>query len=301
MFSYRHAFHAGNHADVLKHFVLSQLIGHLCQKETPFWYIDTHAGAGRYALDSGYARQLSEYQDGIGRLWQRDDLPAALADYVDVVRQLNPDGQLHHYPGSPWIAHSLLREQDRIKLFELHSSDHPLLKQLFNHAGRRVQVQASDGYLGLKALLPPAPRRALVLIDPAYEDKQEYRKVVEVLREALQRFATGTYALWYPQLARTESRQLPDSLKTLPLHSWLHVSLSVTTAPAAKGMTGSGLFVINPPWTLAATLEATLPWLTRLLARDKTARYLIEQGEAKTDGTTPAARKRPAAPPAGRK
>lgn len=288
MLSYRHAFHAGNHADVLKHFVLVQLILHLRQKAAPFWYIDTHAGAGRYALDSGYATQLMEYRDGIGRLWQRDDLPAPLADYVELVRQLNPDDELRNYPGSPWIAHALLREQDRLKLFELHSSDSQLLGQQFRSAGRRVQVQPIDGYSGLKALLPPAPRRALVLIDPAYEDKQEYRKVVDVLQEALRRFATGTYALWYPQLARPEARQLPERLKALPLRSWLHVSLSITAMDnannadnASAGMTGSGMFIINPPWTLAATLEATLPYLVARLGRDETARHQLEHGETK--------------------
>jgi 23S rRNA (adenine2030-N6)-methyltransferase len=282
MLSYRHAFHAGNHADVLKHFVLIQLIQHLCQKEAPFWYIDTHAGAGRYLLDSGYATQLQEYREGIGLLWQRDDLPASLSTYVDLVRQMNPDGALRHYPGSPWIAHSMLREQDKLKLFELHSSDSQLLGQQFRCAGRRVQVQAVDGYGGLKALLPPAPRRALVLIDPAYEDKQEYRKVVDVLQDALRRFATGVYAVWYPQLARAETRRLPEQLKTLPAQSWLHVSLSVR-APSdnASGMTGSGMFLINPPWTLAATLKDVMPYLVGLLGQDATASHQLEQGEQK--------------------
>lgn len=312
MLSYRHAFHAGNHADVLKHFVVTQLIQHLCQKDAPFWYIDTHAGAGRYALDSGYASKLMEYRDGIGRLWQRDDLPAPLAAYVALVRRMNPDGELRNYPGSPWIAHALLREQDRLKLFELHSSDSQLLDQQFRSAGRRVQVQPVDGYGGLKALLPPAPRRALVLIDPAYEDKQEYRKVVEVLQDALRRFATGTYALWYPQLARHEARQLPEKLKALPLRNWLHVSLSIASADGGAtgtsattgtpGMTGSGMFIINPPWTLAATLEEVMPCLVALLGQDATAGYRLEQGETKPEATPcPGARERTGSRLAGRK
>ena len=289
MLSYRHAFHAGNHADVLKHFVLTQLIQHLCQKDAPFWYIDTHAGAGRYALTSDQASKLMEFRDGIARLWQLPvkNLPAPLHVYLELVRQLNAhadvaaDGQLRHYPGSPWIAHALLRPQDKLKLFELHSTDNPLLRELFAQAGagRRVQIQASDGYLGLKALLPPAPRRALVLIDPSYEDKQEYQRLLDSLRAALRRFATGMYAVWYPQLARPQARQLPAQLKQLPVRSWLHVSLSVRAATEAIGMTGSGMFIINPPWTLAATLQETMPALVSLLAQDAGASFQLEQGE----------------------
>jgi len=162
MLSYRHAFHAGNHADVLKHFVLMQLIRYLGQKDKPFWVIDTHAGAGLYALDSGYATKLAEFETGIAKLWQRNDLPAPLAEYVELVRALEPnrDGALRAYPGSPWLALQTLREQDRLRLFELHSSDSRLLQVNFRDEGRRVIIQASDGFAGLKALLPPAPRRA---------------------------------------------------------------------------------------------------------------------------------------------
>ena len=280
MLSYRHAFHAGNHADVLKHCVLVQLLRHLNQKDAPYWYIDTHAGAGRYALDTGYATRLQEYRDGIGRLWERNDLPEPLADYVELVRRVNPDGQLRHYPGSPWFASTLLREQDKLKLFELHTSDHPLLAQMFRQAGRRVQIQPVDGHAGLKALLPPPPRRALILIDPSWENKQEYRQILTTLQDSLKRFPTGIYAIWYPQLARPESRQLPDKLKTLPLKSWLHVALSVTDPnSSAQGMAGSGLFILNPPWTLAASLQEMMPWLVKVLGQDDRASHLLETGE----------------------
>jgi 23S rRNA (adenine2030-N6)-methyltransferase len=174
MLSYRHAFHAGNHADVLKHFTLIEILRHLRQKAAPFWFVDTHAGAGLYALDSGYATQLAEYRGGIGRLWDRSDLPAAFDDYLAAVRELNPDGTLRAYPGSPWIARRNLREQDRLRLFELHPTDSQLLADNFRTLGAREQrrslVQAMDGFAGLKALLPPPPRRALVLIDPSYEE-----------------------------------------------------------------------------------------------------------------------------------
>ncbi|MBP9714423.1 MAG: 23S rRNA (adenine(2030)-N(6))-methyltransferase RlmJ [Sterolibacterium sp.] len=282
MLSYRHAFHAGNHADVLKHAVLTHMLQYMTAKDAPCMYIDSHAGAGVYALDSGYATKLAEYQEGIARLWTRDDLPALISGYVELVRQLNPDGQLRLYPGSPWFAQTLLREQDKLRLFELHSSDYPLLARQCPPDGRRIQIQPSDGLAGLKALLPPPSRRALTLIDPSYEIKNDYRDVISALQEGLRRFATGTYALWYPQLARPESRQLVDKLKALPLRHWLHVSLTVGTPPDRDaGMTGSGLFIINPPWTLAAALEDSLPWLVRALGQSADAHYHLEHVEAK--------------------
>jgi len=278
MLSYRHAFHAGNHADVLKHFLLSALTRYLGEKDAPFWYVETHAGAGLYALDTGYATKLAEYVDGVGRLWARNDLPAPLADYMNLVRALNADGKLTAYPGSPWIAHQSLREQDRLRLFELHSSDSELLANNFRALGRRARVQASDGFVGLKAMLPPPPRRALVLIDPSYEDKADYRNVVSALDDALTRFATGVYVVWYPQLARLDARQLPDKLKRLPAKNWLHVSLTVTSpSEDGFGMHGSGLVVLNPPWTLYATLQSVMPYLVKVLGRDAEAGYVLEQ------------------------
>ena len=281
MLSYRHAFHAGNHADVLKHFLVVQLIRHLCQKDAPFLVIDTHAGAGLYALDAGYAKQLAEHADGIGRLWASNDLPMALHEYVDLVRTLNTDGNLRAYPGSPWIAFQLLRPQDRLRLFELHSSDSALLQQHFRAAGKHVIVLESDGFAGLKALLPPAPRRGLILIDPSYEDKNDYQLVLHALNDGLKRFATGTYAIWYPQLQSMKSRQLPDRLKAQLVDSetkWLHVSLTVHRQAAdGFGMHGSGMFLINPPWTLYATLLEVMPHLVTLLGQDGEAGYVLEQ------------------------
>jgi len=276
MLSYRHAFHAGNHADVLKHFIEVQLLRYLAQKDKPFWYIDTHAGAGCYALDSGYATQNAEYESGIARLWLRDDLPAPLAEYVALVKRLNPDGQLRLYPGSPLVALELLREQDRLRLFELHPSDSEILCE--NFAGHEaVLIQAADGFGALKALLPPPPRRALVLIDPPYEDKQDYRHVTAALREGLQRFVNGIYAVWYPQLQRAEARQLPEQLKQLPVKSWLHVALSVQ-APSEDGfgMHGSGMFIVNPPWTLHGMLQEVMPYLVRILGRNGEGGFVLE-------------------------
>lgn len=276
MLSYRHAFHAGNHADVLKHFVLVRLLRYLALKDKPFWYIDTHAGAGAYGLDAGYATKNAEHEGGIARLWTRTDLPAPLADYVDLVRAMNPRGAVTLYPGSPFLAWKLLRAQDRMRLFELHTTDVDLLGKTFMDAGRRVQVTLGDGYAGLKALLPPPPRRALVLIDPSYEDKRDYARVYDALRDSLQRFAGGGYALWYPLLARAEAHRLPERLRKLKDVPWLDVSLSVSKPRTGGfGMHGSGLFVVNPPWTLRAELEAAMPWLTTALAQDEGAEYRI--------------------------
>jgi 23S rRNA (adenine2030-N6)-methyltransferase len=277
MLSYRHAYHAGNHADVLKHFVEVQLLRYLAQKDKPFWYIDTHAGAGCYALDTGYATQNAEFESGIARLWLRDDLPASLAEYVAVVRQINPDGQLKLYPGSPLVAMELMREEDRLRLYELHPTDHDILQENFAPYDNRVLMQKGDGFGALKALLPPPPRRALVLIDPPYEDKQDYQRVVAALNEGLKRFANGVYAVWYPQLQRAEARQLPELLKHLPVKSWLHVALSVE-APSADGfgMHGSGMFILNPPWTLNGMLEEVMPYLVKVLGQGVGAGFELE-------------------------
>jgi 23S rRNA (adenine2030-N6)-methyltransferase len=280
MLSYRHAFHAGNHADVLKHYIEVLLLHYLAQKDKPFWYIDTHAGAGCYALDSGYATQNAEHVNGIARLWNRDNLPASLAEYVALVKHINPDGQMKLYPGSPLVALELLREQDRLRLFELHPTDSELLHENFAGHGTQVLIQTADGFGALKALLPPPPRRGLVLIDPPYEDKQDYQRVVSALREGMKRFASGVYAVWYPQLQRAEARQLPEQLKKLPVKSWLNVTLSVQApGPDGFGMYGSGMFILNPPWTLYAELQQVMPYLVKALGQNGEGSFVLEHEE----------------------
>ena len=277
MLSYRHAFHAGNPADVLKHFVLVELLQHLNQKDKPYWYIDTHAGAGGYALDSRYASKNAEYAGGISKLWLAKDLPSQLSTYVDIVRAFNTGEKLRAYPGSPMIARALLRDDDRMRLFELHSTDNRLLNAAFADAGRSVKIEKADGFSGLRALLPPPPKRALVLIDPPYEIREDYRLAFETLREANTRFPGGTYCLWYPQLQRMESRDLPARLKRLPVPAWLHVSLTTNRpSPDGFGMHGSGLFIVNPPWTLPVVLKTVMPWLTRTLAVDDGAKFELD-------------------------
>ena len=280
MLSYRHAFHAGNHADVLKHLVLVQLLRYLNQKEKPYWFIDTHAGAGRYLLDSEHAARNSEFEGGIARLWSRTDLPPAVADYVARVRGMNSDGVLRHYPGSPWLAYELMRSDDRLRLFELHPTDHRFLARAFAKAGPRAALHMADGFQEIKSVLPPPPRRGLVLVDPAYEDKRDYLRVVAALKEGLDRFATGTFVVWYPLLQRGDARQLPEKLRKLPV-KWLDAQLTVRTpSPDGFGMHGSGVFVVNPPWTLSATLAGVLPWLTLALGTDAGAGHALTVGDA---------------------
>ncbi|HWT28666.1 MAG TPA: 23S rRNA (adenine(2030)-N(6))-methyltransferase RlmJ [Methylophilaceae bacterium] len=277
MLSYRHAFHAGNHADVLKHYVLTQVLDYASGKEKPLWYIDTHAGAGMYALDQGYASQNAEHAGGIGRLWSATDLPPSLAEYVAMVKGMNPDHAMRFYPGSPQVAQALLRKEDRIRLFELHPTDAKLLRQRFKDAGRQVMIETTDGFAGLKASLPPPSRRAVVLIDPPYEEKQDYQSVVRAIEDSLQRFATGTYILWYPLLQRPEPLQMLERLARLPLKSWLHVSLTVQQPSIdGFGMYGSGLFIVNPPWTLPALLAESMPILVKKLGLDSDADYRLE-------------------------
>jgi 23S rRNA (adenine2030-N6)-methyltransferase len=294
MLSYRHAFHAGNHADVLKHVVAIQLLRYLNQKDTPYTFIDTHAGAGVYALDDGYATKNAEYATGIGKLWDRKDLPPPVAEYLQLIKSLNPSGKMRYYPGSPYCADKVMREADRLRLFELHPSDSKILAENFRkleaHAaaqgqrpsarGKRVMIQKADGFQGLKALLPPPSRRGLVLIDPPYEDKSDYRRVKETLADALLRFATGTYAVWYPVLQRMESRQLPDQLKRLKANGWLNVTLSISgPSPDGFGLHSSGMFVLNPPWTLEPMLRDLMPYLVSVLGIDSEAGFTLESGQ----------------------
>ena len=293
MLAYRHAFHAGNHADVLKHLVLSLVLRYMVDKGKPFRYIDTHAGAGGYLLKGAQAQKNAEYREGIGRLWSRADLPACVADYVRLIHDFNLPGPdengnppvlekgytppLALYPGSPSIARALMSAADPMALFELHPAD---ARTLHTHFGgrRNVQVLPQDGFAGLKSQLPPTPRRAVTLMDPSYETVGDYGKTVAAMREAVGRFAEGTYIVWYPQVSRVEAVQLPKRLTALAPKGWLHVRMTVAQMDRQGfGLSGSGLVVINPPWTLNATLQAVLPWLTETLAQYDGASYFLEE------------------------
>jgi 23S rRNA (adenine2030-N6)-methyltransferase len=280
MLAYRHAFHAGNHADVLKHVVLTRVLRHLNTKDKGYRYVDTHAGAGGYSLEGRYARQKGEFEQGIGRLWARDDLPEPVADYVERVREFNPGGRLEQYPGSPAIARMLLRPQDQMRLFERHPTDHRILAAYLG-AAKGVEVFDGDGFEGLKGQLPPSTRRGVVLIDPSYEGNGDYPRVVATLRDALARFAEGVYLIWYPQVTKLEAAQLPRRLEALAPKGWLHARLTVQEPDAQGfGLAGSGVFVLNPPYTLHEQLRGVLPWLTDVLGQYDGASYLLEERPA---------------------
>jgi 23S rRNA (adenine2030-N6)-methyltransferase len=276
MLSYRHAFHAGNHADALKHYVLGLVLSYMNQKDKPYWYIDTHAGAGLYSLTEGYATQNAEFEQGIAKLFAASNLPKPLADFVAQIQHFNTSS-LEFYPGSPMVAQDFLRADDKMRLFELHPNDCKLLIENFRGQGKQVKIEMQDGFAGIKACLPPPTRRAAVLIDPPYEDKQDYQRVVNMIKDSVTRFATGTYMVWYPILQRTEPSEMIDDLMHLDLPNWLHVSMNIHE-PSAEGfgMHGSGLFIVNPPWTLPKILEETIPALTQLLALDEAASYQLE-------------------------
>ncbi len=307
MFSYRHAFHAGNHADVLKHLVLMATLRHLVQKPAALLVVDTHAGAGLYRLDAEQATTSGEAAEGVVRLMQAlrpagGGAPAitepapALADYLDMVAEYNRPGQWRMYPGSPFVIQRLLRTEarDRLKLFEMHPTDIELLvghvEQL--RAGRQVGIERADGFEALKSLLPPPSRRGLVLIDPSYEIKTDYGKVAACLQDSLKRFATGTYAIWYPIIPRHEAHDLPRRLKTLANQAarpWLHATLAIGqrdeprepgAPPPRPGLTASGMFLVNPPHTLKPALAAALPQLLEVLGRGRGQGQTLESGGA---------------------
>jgi len=331
MFSYRHAFHAGNHADVLKHTTLIALMKYLTQKDTALTVIDTHAGAGLYRLDGDYTETSGEAQEGVFRLFSQSNSPPApasrapaatktvakskpdsagkaaaaqalapaLQDYVDVLRGLNQAfaetgdlAQLKIYPGSPFIAQQFLSGRDKLKLFELHPTDFKSLTGNIEQlgVGRQVSVTREDGFEALKTFLPPPARRAMVLCDPSYEIKTDYGRVAACMADAVKRFATGTYVVWYPIIPRPEAHDLPRKLKTLATKAgrpWLNATLTVkssklTTDEAGEvkrpGLPASGMFVINPPHTLKAELQAALPQLVARLGQDRNAGFTLDHG-----------------------
>ena len=327
MFSYRHAFHAGNHADVLKHTTLIALMKYLTQKDTALTVIDTHAGAGLYRLDGDYTETSGEALEGVFKLLSASNtapdqatraqpatktiatpspknkpalvLAPALQDYVDLLRELNPHfaqtgvaTDLKIYPGSPFIEQRFLSGRDKLKLFELHPTDYKSLAGNIEQlgVGRQVAVAREDGFEALKTFLPPPARRAMVLCDPSYEMKTDYARVVLYMADAVKRFATGTYVVWYPIIPRPEAHDLPRKLKTLAVkagRSWLNATLTVKSSKLTTdtdgevvrpGLPASGMFIINPPHTLKAELQAALPQMVTLLGQDRNAGFTLDHG-----------------------
>jgi 23S rRNA (adenine2030-N6)-methyltransferase len=274
--SYRHAFHAGNHADVLKHYVFSLVLDYMNQKEKSYWVVDTHAGAGMYALTSEFAQKNTEFDTGIARLFDAEDLPESLRNFVKIIKKYNENNGLIFYPGSPKIAEVFLRDDDKLRLFELHPSDCKLLIENFKGKTRQSKIMQQDGFAGIKACLPPPTKRGLVLIDPPYELKNDYQRVVDCIKDSLSRFAIGTYLIWYPLLQRPEPLAMVEALKKMQPDNWLDVSLSIEAPnPDGFGMFGSGMLIINPPWTLPKLLEESMPVLCETLAIDNRANFTL--------------------------
>lgn len=288
MLSYRHAFHAGNYADVLKHIVWQQVLLHLNKKDKPYCVIDTHAGAGMYSLASAEAKKTAEYLSGAGRLWNVPGAPELVQEYLAAVcaannKVLEQGASIDCYPGSPWFSTHYLRDGDRAWFCEVHPQDYPLLQQSlrdFRARPRRVKALKEDGFQALIAKLPPQEKRGAVLIDPSYEIKSDYQRVVDITAKAYKRFATGTYVLWYPVVDRRRIRQMQANLLDSGIRNIYQFELAVKSdarnPQSGEGMTASGVFVINPPWTLAEQLRNTLPWLAQEMGGME-GRWVIEQ------------------------
>jgi 23S rRNA (adenine2030-N6)-methyltransferase len=290
MLAYRHAFHAGNHADVLKHTVLSMVLRHMNLKDKGWRYVDTHAGAGGYSLEGDYANKRAEYEQGIAQLWGRDDLPAPLADLLALVKAFNGSkaqapgalvSTLKQYPGSPAIAQTLMRAQDQLRLYEIHPTDHKILQSYLGDVPG-AEVKMSDGFASLKSQLPPITKRAVVLIDPSYEIKTDYVRALGALREALERLPQAVVLVWLPQVQLVEAAQLPQRLKAAAdsgaTKGWVHARLTVAQADErGYGMMGSSMFIANPPHTLFAELQPVMPYLATLLAQFDGAKSALER------------------------
>ncbi|TGY88978.1 23S rRNA (adenine(2030)-N(6))-methyltransferase RlmJ [Marinicauda algicola] len=285
--NYRHAFHAGNFADVVKHVVLALCLAHLKRKGTPFAYVDTHAGSGVYDLAGEAARRSPEWQAGIARLMgarRPPDVERVLGPYLEAVRACNPGGGLTAYPGSPAIAAHMMGARDRLHLFELHPADGAELDRRYAK-DRRVKVEARDGYRGLKSALPPKERRGLVLVDPPFEQKDEMIRMAQAAVDAIPRFATGTFVFWRPlkdlwsaerfdtglaEWLIAEREELPEKI--------LRADLWVRDLESEGKLAGAGVMVVNPPYTLEQDLLVVLPWLCDLFRQGEGAGWRLDGG-----------------------
>jgi 23S rRNA (adenine2030-N6)-methyltransferase len=273
--AYRHLFHAGNFADVFKHALLTQLVIALGRKDKPFLYLDTHAGIGRYDFTHAWAQKNEEYRDGIARIFNRSDFPEAVRPYLDAVHEANPDGELRFYPGSPLLVRALLRGSDRMALAELNRDDCARLQKEFS-GDRRTQVRNMDGYQALKAFLPPKERRALVLIDSSFDRANEFRRIAEALAMALQRFATGVYAIWYPMMEATAVRGFERRIVDSGVRELLKLEFAVRAANSQGRLPGSAMLVVNPPYGFDKLASSMLHWLWKALSPDGDGRYRVK-------------------------
>lgn len=277
--NYRHVYHAGNFADVLKHIVLTRIIIHLQLKDKAFRVIDTHAGTGRYDLNSEEAQKTGEWRDGIGRLLRAEiptDLSPMIKPYLDLMDKGDGGKLLSFYPGSPLIARKLFRKQDRLALSELHPQDVEQLRQLFS-GDYQVRVNQLDGWLALGGHLPPKEKRGLVLVDPPFEQQGEFDRLEQGLANAHKRWAGGSYCLWYPVKDRRQTDAFCRNIAALAIAKTLRIELHIQRPSSDRGLNGCGLIVVNPPYTLEAEMKKLLPWLCKLLRQGDGGGFVLER------------------------
>lgn len=275
MLAYRHLFHAGNFADVFKHALLARLLIALGRKGKPYWYLDTHAGTGRYDLSHEWAWKAREFENGIGRLWDRQDIPAALAPYMSIVRAENPKGRLRYYPGSPLIAVHLHRPDDRLVFSELNRTDCAELEAAVGRS-RNVAVHLMDGYQALNSFVPPQERRGLVLLDSSFDRAGEFNRVLRALRQAHARWPTGMYAVWYPMMKPGVMRDFENDARKARIGKMLLLELRVRGWKDKEPIHGCGMLVVNPPWKFDGEARALLDWLAQALSQGSASASRVE-------------------------
>lgn len=272
--NYRHSYHAGNFADAFKHIILIALVKSFLRKENPFCYLDTHAGIGHYDLASEIAKKTKEYETGIGKIFSQENQNDIIQTYLHCIKTLNPSGKLQMYPGSPYFVRQLLREHDRMVLCELQEDEYITLKSFFGR-DKQTAIHRQDGYQALKAFLPPKERRGLVLIDPPYEKHDEFDHILSVLPQAIERWETGVFALWYPIKERRATDRFLEKLKNKILRPTLTIELSIHPENIPTHLNGSGMFIVNPPWQLDQQIQEFLPWLWKILSVDEKGQYRL--------------------------
>ncbi len=274
MLSYQHGYHAGNFADVIKHIALTRLLNYLTLKDKPLFYLETHAGKGLYDLKNKQAEKTGEYKQGINLIWpDKKKLPPVFKDYLKVISQLNPTQDLRHYPGSPYLAMNHLRSQDRMYFCELHPAEFEALNEL-PHFNKKVHASNTDGIAAMSALLPPPEKRGLVFIDPSFELKEEYKDIPAAIKQAFARFSSGVFCLWYPVVNRRLVDKLVRNMKDIKIKGALRIEFNLTLAPM-DGLSGTGLWVINPPYTFAEEMKSVLDIL-RTYFNPGVSSYIIE-------------------------
>lgn len=257
MLSYQHGYHAGNFADTIKHLALTRILNYLTLKDKPLFYLETHSGKGLYDLKNKQAEKTKEYKQGIQLIWSdRNALPSVFQDYFQAINQLNPSDPLRYYPGSPFFVINMLRAQDRMYFCELHPREFEALSEL-HRFNKKVHFSNSDGIAAMKALLPPPEKRGLIFIDPSFEIKEEYKEIPIAIKQSYSRFATGVFCLWYPLVDKKLTERLNRNMKEINAQSTLHIEFTLTSTPM-DGMSGCGLWIINPPFTLAEEMKTVL-------------------------------------------